>query len=137
MNSDETPQLKKADNPAEMSKPMPFSARTGCLIASMTGLVLIVLCLASAQLLARGEIVWEQGELRQNRVWLLREVEAQGLGYSHMRIVSGSERAGQACVRTTVEFLLWSGGQGEAGSMYCECFRLETGGWRAAGECRQ
>ena len=114
---------------------MPFSARTGCLLVGLVGGVLILLCLASAQLLARGEIRWEQGDLRAYRLWLVRESEAQGLAYSHMRIVSGSEKEGQACFESQVNFWLWSGeGQNNAAS-YCECFQRVEGSWISSGSC--
>ncbi len=103
---------------------MPFSARTGCLLVGLVGLALVLLCLASAQLLVRGEIRWGRGDLRENRIWLVREGEAQGLAYSHMRIVSGSEREGNACVESRVDFWLWSGVDGNPGTSYCECFQF-------------
>jgi hypothetical protein len=117
------------------SKPMPFSARTGCLLVGLAGSVLVLICLASAQLLAQGEIRWGRGDLRENRIWLLREGEAQGLAYSHMRIVSGSEGEGQVCVESQVDFWLWSGGEESPGTAYCECFQVKDGGWISNGAC--
>ena len=114
---------------------MPFSARTGCLLVGLVGLALILLCLASARLLLRGEIRWERGSLRENRIWLVREAEAQGLAFSSNRIVSGSEREGRVCVESTVDFWLWSGEENEPGTSYCECFQLQDGSWTSAGAC--
>jgi hypothetical protein len=114
---------------------MPFSARTGCLLVSLVGFLLVLLCLVSVQLLSRGELRWGWGELRENRIWLLREGETQGMGLSSMHVVSGSERSGLACVETRVRFWFWSGSQPDPGTTYCECFETVNGKWRSAGGC--
>jgi len=135
MNPGEEMSSKGNEPVSALSKPMPFSARTGCLLVSFVGLLLVLVCLGSAQLLARGEISWRQGDLRENRVWLLREADVQGLALSRMRIVSGSEREGQACIENQVRFWLWAGEPTDPGTSYCECFEDQTGIWRSKGEC--
>jgi len=108
-------------------------SRTSCLIAVGVWLFLMIVpCLAIA-LAMRGELAWKRGDFVEDRVWIVNEPEAAGLGYSAAR-VAGSEAAGSLCVRTQVYFLLWKGASET--TEYCECYTQSTsGGYELAGGC--
>lgn len=102
----------------------------GCLV----WLTVMCLPLAAFVLAVNGEMTWARGEFVNDRLWLIREAEQEGLGYSSARVVLNQEPVdGPICVRTRVTFLLWKG-SGEAAE-YCECYT--AGRHEPAGECPQ
>jgi hypothetical protein len=93
----------------------------GCL------LWLAVLCLPLFVfvLAVRGEMNWQRGEFVSDRLWLIREADESGLGYSAARVISNEEPIdGPICVRTRVVFMLWKGSAERV--EYCECYAAGT-----------
>lgn len=119
----------------KIEKPMPFSPAVGCLISFLLAVIPVCLILAAAALVVRGEIIFEASPLQQHRVWVVREGEEQGIGYSRMQRVSGREEQGRVCYRTLVGFLLWKSLQIERQAEYCDCFVRGPSGWESLGEC--
>jgi len=102
----------------------------GCLL----WLGLLCLPLFVFVLAVQGEMNWQRGEFASDRVWLIREVDQRGVGYSSARVISNEEPAagGPICVRTRVIFLLWRGSAEPVA--YCECYT--AGLHEPAGECQ-
>lgn len=98
----------------------------GCCLAGVLGLVILAIapCLLFT-LVSTGELHWQRGEFVEDRVWLVQEPDAAGLGYSSTRITT-REAQGQVCVRTNVTFLLWQGTSENLN--YCECYAPNTQG---------
>ena len=100
----------------------------GCLV----WLGVMCLPLFAFVLAVRGEMGWRRGEFVEDRIWLVREVEAQGLGFSAARVISNQELVdGPICVRTRVRFLLWTGAAQPV--EFCECYT--AGAHEPAGPC--
>jgi hypothetical protein len=126
----------QSDKPdSQSSQSMPFSSRAGCLISVLLAAAILCLGVAAFQIAFRGGLTLHTGQLREVRVWIVQNEVSQGLGYSHMRRVSGSERSGQVCLVTRVDFWLWSGAQQGLNTTYCECFSREASNWVGTGTC--
>ena len=102
--------------------------------------IAVWLCVAAFSVLAgllavRGDIVIARDDLRQTRLWLVREEGSRGLGFSSARFVSGDAQSDRACVETRVRFLLWQSSQPTPGLRYCECYRRVDGQWQYSGAC--
>ena len=100
-------------------------------------LAAVILCLGAAvfQVVFRGGLTVRTGQLREVRLWLVQNEDSQGLGFSNMKGVSGSQRSGQVCLETRVDFWLWSGSQQGLDTRYCECFSRVDSNWVSAGAC--
>ena len=98
----------------------------GCCLSGVLGLVVlaIVPCLLFV-FISTGELHWKRGEFVEDRLWLVQEAEAAGLGYSSARIIS-RESNGLVCVRTNVIFVLWQGTSENLN--YCECYAPDASG---------
>jgi hypothetical protein len=106
--------------------------RSGYLIAFFAWLGVMCLPLAVIVLAARGELNWKRGEFVEDRLWLIQDVDARGLGHSSSRVISNQEPVdGPICVRTRVRFLMWKGTAEP--SAYCECYT--AGRHEPAGIC--
>lgn len=114
---------------------IPFPPAVGCFISLITGALAVMVFFFVLTLAKQGEVSFKRGELGEIRIWLIRQGENRGLGLSSTRIVHGSERAGEACVETKVQFLLWKSGEGIQNTNYCECYRLQGESWTSTGEC--
>jgi hypothetical protein len=120
-----------------MSNPIGADRRPvsrGCCLSGVLGL--LVLAIAPCVMfvfVAAGELTWKRGEFVEDRLWLVQEAEAAGIGYSSARIIS-RESNGPVCVRTTVTFLLW---QGKSENLsYCECYAPgASGAYEFTGGC--
>jgi hypothetical protein len=114
----------------DMNRPV---SGVSCLMAAAVWLFFAIApCLAIA-LAMRGELVWSRGEFVEDRVWVVNEPEAAGLGYSAARLVR-SQAAGAPCVRTHVYFLLWKGASET--TEYCECYtQAADGSYELTGGC--
>ncbi len=86
-------------------------------------------------LAVQGEIRVGRGEFGESRVWLIREVGEQGLGFSRARVVSGNEAAGAVCVETRVRFLMLRAAEDPKPVSYCECLEKVGENWTSTGEC--
>lgn len=106
--------------------------RLGYLAAFFAWLGVMCLPLSVFVLAVRGEMDWKRGEFVEDRLWLIQEIEAHGLGYSSARVISNQEPVdGPVCVRTRVRFFMWKGTAGAAD--YCECYAAGT--HAPAGKC--
>ncbi len=112
-----------------MSNPLSADRRPvsrGCCLSGVLGLV--VLAIAPCLLVVfinTGELAWKRGDFVEDRVWLVQEPDAAGIGYSSARIIS-REANGPLCVRTNVSFVLWQGASENLN--YCECYAPNAGG---------
>jgi hypothetical protein len=93
----------------------------GCLLwLAILSLPLLVFVMA-----VRGEMQWQRGEFVNDRLWLIRETDERGLGFSSARVISNQEAVdGPICVRTKVYFLLWRGSAEPVA--FCECYAAGT-----------
>lgn len=107
----------------------------GCLGSLALGLVGVGLFYIVATLGLQGEVRVPRGELGELRLWMIREPGYQGLGRSSTRVVQGSERSGQACLVTSIRFLLLEAEEPIADLKTCECFEKEGDHWNSRGEC--
>lgn len=114
---------------------MPFTPRVGCLISSFFAAIPVCLILGAVTLAMQGEFTFELGPVREARVWMIREGQEQGVGWSTMKRTTGNEVSNTVCYQTSVHFLLWKSLQVERQALYCESYRLDAGGWQYAGEC--
>jgi hypothetical protein len=106
----------------------------GCCLSGVLGLVVLALapCLLFV-FVSTGELHWQRGEFVEDRLWLVQETDAAGLGYSSARIIS-RETNGPVCVRTNVIFVLWQGASENLS--YCECYAPNASGhYDYAGSC--
>lgn len=94
--------------------------RGTCLITALALLLLFSLPLAAFALAIRGEVSWQRGAAL-DRLFLINEPEALGLGLESVRTISAEHQAD--CTRTRVHYLLWKG-EGE-NVEYCECSNPE------------
>ena len=83
----------------------------------------------------QGEVRVPRGELGELRLWMIREPGYEGLGRSSTHVVQGSERSGQACLVTSIRFLLLEAEEPIEDLDYCECFEKEGDHWSSRGEC--
>jgi hypothetical protein len=108
----------------------------GCCLAGALGLVALAIgpCLA-LWLVAGQELNWTRSEVSADRVWLVQEADAAGIGYSATRpLPAGPE--GSIYARTTVTFLLWHGHS--ESTTYCECYTVAADGgyeFTGSGDC--
>jgi len=112
---------------------MPFSPRTGCALSVLFAAFLLCIGLGVFQVVMRSGLTIPTGRLTELRIWLVEGEGGQGLGISSMKRESGSIRAGEICLRTTVRFLLR--GDSRQNTTYCECFSREEDTWRMTGRC--
>jgi hypothetical protein len=111
-----------------------LSPGVGCLLIVALGLAGACLVVSALSLGARGEIVLAEGLGNESRVWLVRENEDAGLGWSLVRSAPSPE-PGLTCERTTIGFLLWKASEPRPLLSYCECFRGTPSGTVLEGVC--
>jgi len=114
---------------------MPFSARTGCVLTILLAALVLCLGLAFFQVVFRGGLTLRTSQLREIRIWLVQNDGSEGFGISRPHRVSGSERGGEICLRTKVDFMLWSGPESGMDTAYCECFQRAGSTWYSIGAC--
>ncbi|MBI4769290.1 MAG: hypothetical protein HY784_02475 [Chloroflexi bacterium] len=107
-----------------LNKPI---SRGSCVLAALALLLIFGLTTLALALAARGEVLWQRGSA-SDRLFLINEQEAQGLGLESVRPYRGP--GGAACTRTSDRFFLWRG-SGE-NATYCEC---QTAGGPQIGSC--
>ena len=123
-----TPSNARSVEPATGISPV-----TGCVIALLLTVIGIAAAFAVGSLLVRGDLVVARGELTETRVWLIRESEQEGFGFSHSKVVSRDEA--RACVLTRVGFLLWQSSGDTSGTSFCSCYETRQGRWEEVGPC--
>lgn len=109
------PVLTFPDNPIK---------RVGCILALIVWFLLLLLPCGLFTLATQGEISVSQGSLpgQQMRLWLIMEVDERGLGVSST--AARQDDANNACLQTSVSYLLW---QGQSDPLvYCECFARDS-----------
>jgi hypothetical protein len=111
------------------SKPMtPASCALGC------GLWLIVMALPAAAFLfaVQGELKWARGpaDLVEDRLFLVNEARASGLGYVASRVTRDDSGAGgPLCVQTQVAYWLWRNEEADDPNVrYCQCYTRRSDG---------
>ena len=110
------------------SRPMtPRSCALGCgLWLALMALPALVFWLA-----VQREISWTRGPagLEQDKLFLVDEPQAAGLGYAAARVLSAETPAGdQVCVRTRVVYWLWRNAEGgDPAAAYCQCYTRAAG----------
>ena len=107
----------------------------GCLGSLALGVVCVAGFYLVVTLGLQGEVRVPRGELGELRLWMIREPGYEGLGRSSTRIVQGSERSGQACLVSSIRFLLWEADEPIEDLDYCECYEKEGDHWSSRGEC--
>lgn len=118
------------------SSSLPIPPALGCLLSVLLGLAGVGILFVVLSFAFRGEVRFSAGELTETRVWLIREEPDLGLGVSTARIVSGSRSDGQACVETTVRFLMLRSSEDTRQSVaYCECLERVDDSWIGIGAC--
>lgn len=118
------------------SEALPIPPALGCLLSVLAGLVAVSLFFVVMSFALRGEVRFSAGELTETRVWPLVGEADMGLAVSTARIVSGSRSAGQACVETTVRFLLVRRAEDTRRVVrYCECLERLENQWIGIGAC--
>lgn len=106
----------------------------GCCLSGVLGLVLLAIapCLLFV-FVSTGELRWQRGDFVEDRLWLVQESDAAGLGYSSARLLPRTPN-GPICVRTRVIFLLWQGASENL--TYCECYAPSANGqYEYTGSC--
>ena len=100
----------------------PRSCALGCLI----WLVVMGLPVLAFMLATWGELAWRRGlnDFEEDRVFLVSEPNAGGLGYLSARIILDQSPAdGPLCVRTRVVYLLWRNDENINPNVnYCKCY---------------
>lgn len=127
----------KVGNPPDgfrdRASPRRFSALGGCLLAILAGALGFVCTWTTLTLGARGELAWRLGQPTEVRVWLLRDDDIGGIGWSRGAVVE--RRDSTVCVRTLVGFWTWRGAAPEPASPACDCYERQGSTWIGAGGC--
>jgi hypothetical protein len=109
--------------------------RRGCALGCAAWLVVMGLPLCAFLLATQGELAWRRGRgnLEVDRVFLINEPGASGLGYEAARLSGGNS----LCARTTVRYFLWRDDEGvEQNADYCQCYSFDaTGAPQVTGAC--
>ena len=96
-------------------------SRAGCIGGLLVWAVVMSLPIVVFLLALRGEVSWRRGDFSYDRVFLLNEVDAAGLGYERARVIRDDRPAdGPVCVSTRVTY--WTiRGKGEP-PQSCNCY---------------
>ncbi len=122
-----------SSNARSAERPTGISPAGGCAIALVLTTIGIAAVFAVGSLLIRGDLVVTRGELLETRLWLVRELDHEGLGFSHSSLVSEDET--RACVLTRVGFLLWRSSGDPSGTSFCSCYERRQATWEEVGPC--
>lgn len=110
-----------------------MSPAAGCLLAIAVGLVGVALVFVFGRLLTAGELRLGRSEVTSPRLWLVREEENRGLGWSIARTTDEDQE--KLCVQTNVGFLLWRSDGSQQSLRYCDCYRVLNGQVDYLGSC--
>lgn len=114
-----------------------ISSSTGCLITVLLGLLGAIILVQLFQFIIQGEKIFGEGDLEQTRVWIVRQMDAGGLGFSRSRVISTETVGDQVCVQTDIDFLLWNSDGSEPSASYCECLQRNGSEWQPVGACEE
>ncbi|MGQ0601513.1 MAG: hypothetical protein ACT4QE_07435 [Anaerolineales bacterium] len=110
--------------------------RRSCALGCGAWLLVMGLPLCAFILATQGELVWRRGpgNGEVDRVFLVNEPDASGLGYEAARLTGP---AGTVCARTTVRYFLWRNDEGvDQNADYCQCYTTNArGALQASGAC--
>lgn len=112
-----------------------LSPAAGCLLAAALSLIPAAALFLAGVLVVQGEVGSGRDEPAGTRLWLVREPGNAGLGLSRARVVAGSLESGEACMHTTVRFLLWRADGSAQDIAFCDCLRRVDGGWSVVSPC--
>lgn len=113
---------------AAPSRPM---TRTGCVLGCAAWLAVMLVPALAFGLATQNELGWTRGPdgLDQDKIFLVNEPGAGGLGYLAARTLPAGADAGQVCVRTQVVYLLWRTVEtGDQNATYCQCYTRAADG---------
>lgn len=114
---------------------LPVSPAIGCLAALLLSLLGVLLIFLVVKLMVEGELRMGGGPLTPNRVWLLREGDNRGFGWSSGRVLDELSDDNRRCVDTSVRYLLWRSDETAQPVDYCECYLRAGDGWQYEGVC--
>jgi hypothetical protein len=107
-------------------------SRRGCALGCGLWLVIMALPVLAFVLATQNEIGWARGpgDLVQDKVFLVNEPQAGGLGFLSARVMADTGAAdGEVCVRTTVAYLLWRNAEGgDPNVAFCQCYTRTADG---------
>jgi len=105
--------------------------RLGCGLLLVLWLGVMALPCAFVTLLVEKEIVLTRSSLpeHQTRIFFLDAEDERGFGLSHTTVKSGGADAGQVCLLTRVDYLMWAG-EGKP-VRYCDCYEKIDETWQA------
>lgn len=101
--------------------------RWGCLLLLIPWFLFVLSPCLVLTLAVQKEIILTHSDLPNHlfRVWLLQEINAQGLGITTSRRIEVSSPEPLACTILDVRFLLWGGNAQKAGAVpshQCACY---------------
>lgn len=105
--------------------------RTGCALGCAAWLAVMLVPALAFVLATQNEIGWTRGPdgLDQDKLFLINEPDAGGLGYLAARTLPAEAAAGQVCVRTRVVYWLWRTREtGDQSARYCQCYTRAADG---------
>lgn len=106
--------------------------RTGCALGCLAWIGVMSLPVLAFILATQGELAWRRGpnNLVEDRLFLINEPEAAGLGYASARVNrDDTATAGPLCVQTRVVYLLWRNAEGQdQNTAFCECYTRSADG---------
>jgi hypothetical protein len=114
-----------------------ISSSTGCLITVFLGLLGAILLAQLFQFIIQGEKIFGAGDLEETRVWIVRQTDAGGFGFSRSRVISTDAGGDRVCVQTDIDFLLWNSDDSEPSVSYCECHQRNGSEWQSIGACEE
>ncbi len=114
-----------------------WGKRAGYLLVILLWLVLMSFPVVAFVLATQGQI--ELGNDGGNiRLFLLQDIDNQGLGFQWTRPFNDSsteEQSTLACSQTSLRYFLWEGDGGSQNADYCQCSNLQTGESLATNSC--
>ena len=114
-----------------------ISSSAGCLLTFFLGLLVALVLMQLFQFIIQGEKFISSGDFEETRIWIVRQTDADGLGFSRSRVVSTEVGGGQICVQTDIGFLLWKSDRSEPSVSYCECLQRTGSEWQNIGTCEE
>jgi hypothetical protein len=107
-----------------------------CAVGCGLWLLIMSLPLCAFILATQGEVAWRRGpgNLEVDRVFLVNEPNASGLGYEAARTTG---EAGAVCLRTSLRYFLWRNDEGvDQNTDYCQCYTPDaSGALQVSGAC--
>ncbi len=135
--TDENTHIESEESPSGRVGGVKISSSTGCLITVLLGLLGAILLAQLFQFIIQGEKIFGDGDLEQTRIWIVRQTDAGGLGFSRSRVISTEAGGEQVCVQTNIDFLLWNSYGSEPSVSYCECLQRNGSEWQLIGACEE